>query len=76
MEEKYFIIDNDRQYFIIIKCTKQKLNYCLEYGIKNSLTNENAINLYKISEWLINHQIRHGIVYGKTNNIKFTIIFR
>ena len=36
MEEKYFIIDNARQYFILIKCTKQKLNYCLEYGIKNS----------------------------------------
>ena len=76
MEEKYFIIDNAKQYFIIIKCTKQKLNYCLEYGIKNSLTNENAINLYKMSEWLINHQIRHGIVYGKTNNIILRVFIK
>lgn len=76
MEEKYFIIDNARQYFIVVKCTKQKLNYCIEYGIKNSLTNENAINLFKISEWLINHQVKHNIVYGKTKNLILMIFIK
>ena len=69
MEEKYYIINNAEQYYIILKCTEQQL---LDYEKKKKkicLTSENAIDLFKISDWLINRRIKHTVIFGKSNNI-------
>ena len=69
MQEKYYIIDNAGQYFIIIKCTEQHLEDYEVYGHKVCLTQEGAIDLFKISNWLINRKIKHTVIFGKIDNL-------
>lgn len=69
MEEKYFIINNADQYYVILKCNNQHLYAYKEFGRKVCLTSEGAIDLFKISEWLINRKIKHTVIFGKISNL-------
>jgi len=69
MEEKYYIIDNASQYYVILKCTEQNLLDYENFGQKICLTKEGALDLFKISEWLVNRKIKHTVIFGKVDNL-------
>lgn len=69
MEEKYYIIDNASQYYVILKCTEQNLLDYENFGQKICLTQEGALDLFKISEWLVNRKIKHTVIFGKVDNL-------
>ena len=58
MEEKYFIINSANQFYIVLKCTRQKLENYMYYGSKLVINDNGSLNLIKLSDWLINHSIR------------------
>ena len=68
MQEKYYIIDNAGQYYIVTKLNKQQLDNFTEYVYKNCLTQEGALDLFMTSNWLINRNICHTIILGKIDN--------
>lgn len=68
MEEKYFIIDNSGQYFVLLKCTKHDTEKAVA-NCKNCLTSEGALDIIKISEWLLNNKIKHTVILGKIESI-------
>lgn len=68
MEEKYYIIDNANQYYVILKCTKQNLSDYECFGQNICLTQEGALDLFKVSEWFINRKIKHTVIFGKIDN--------
>lgn len=69
MQEKYCILNNSGQYFIITKCTEQQLQDYEVYGHKICLTRKGAIDLFKISNWLTNRKIKHTVIFGKERNL-------
>ena len=69
MEEKYYIINNKHQYYVIIKCKEQTLLDFNNYGCESCLTSEGALDLFRASEWFINRNIKHTIIFGKVDNL-------
>ncbi len=43
LDEKYYILDNAWQYYVILKCTKQKVDDYVSYGYKRCISDEVAI---------------------------------
>ena len=57
MDEKFFIINSANQFYIILKCTRQKLENYIEFGSKLVLNDNGSMNLERLSDWLITHHI-------------------
>ena len=76
MKEKYYIIDNAGQYYIVIKCTSQDLLDYDNFGRKLCLTQEGAIDLFKISKWFSNRKIKHTVIFGKIDNLMLIFFIR
>ena len=68
MNEKYYVVDNAGQYFIILKCTEQKMSDYVNYGHMRCISDEGAIDLLKASEWLIAHNTKHTVVSNRIDN--------
>ena len=58
MQEKYFIINLTNQIYLILRCSQQKLDNYLNYGIKLITNNHNSIVIDRLSDWLVFHSIR------------------
>lgn len=69
MEEKYFIINDRNRLYIIVKCTHQKLENYIDFGSKLVLRNNGTINLHKLAEWFVNHNIYFRFETKPTKNI-------
>ena len=57
MQEKYFIINLTNQIYLILRCSQQKLDNYLNYGIKLITNNHNSIVIDRLSDWLVFHSI-------------------
>lgn len=69
LEEKYFIINDRNKLYIIVKCTHQKLENYIDFGSKLVLRSNGTINLYRLAEWFVNHNIHFRFETKPTKNI-------
>ena len=76
MNEKYYIIPNCNQYFVVVKCTEQKLNMIFEYGLKTCLTPDNAIDIHELGAWFCIHNIEHMFAIGRIRNPFLLVLIR
>lgn len=68
MEERYLVIDNDQQYYVVLKCNRLQLDMYNSQGKSLCLNEEGILDLFKISDWLIEHCINHTVIFNSNIN--------
>lgn len=76
MRDNYYILDNAGQYYIILKCTEKQINNYFKFGHMHCISEEKAIDLVRMSRWLIDHSVSHTVVYNKINNLILRAIIK
>lgn len=65
VEQKYIIMSNADEFYIIIHCTLGKLRYCTQ---TDKLNPNGSINIRDFADWLIAQHIRFRVQYHKVRN--------
>jgi hypothetical protein len=67
-EEKYLIIRNAQQYFVVMRCARQTVVDYIEFGQNNVRRKDGSIDLQKIATWLTNRGISYRAGFFREEN--------
>jgi hypothetical protein len=66
--EKYLILNNAHQFYVILRCNRRTLEDYINYGKANMLKNDGSLDLLRLSEWLTTRGISHRAQLSEEKN--------